>query len=101
MDPQQRFLLFDRTEAPMPENVAPLPRKPASSSVINILTLALQAVSSRMLVFLSMSMSFGLFCWAMWAGETLRLIIAGSFTVLVFLPVLFKGASHGQDGQAP
>lgn len=58
---------------------------------VSILTLALQAVTARMLILIAMSMTFGLFCWAMFQGTTLALWVAGAFAVTVFLPVLLKG----------
>ena len=61
------------------------------------LTLALQAVSSRMTVLISMSMSFGLFCWSLAVGTPLAVGTACAFAILVFLPVLWRG--HGKSSQ--
>ena len=64
---------------------------------VNLLRLALQALSDRALTAITACMSFGLFCWAMTYAGWLRLAIAGTFAVLVFLPVLVKGAYRGKD----
>jgi hypothetical protein len=71
------------------------------ADVAYFLTLALQAVSARVTVLVSMSMSFGLYCWAMWMGTPLAVGTACAFAILVFLPVLWRG--HGKpskDGAA-
>ena len=63
----------------------------------SILALALRAVAYRILLLLTMAASASLFSWAMWSGEWIRLAIAATFTVLVFLPVLLKGERNGKD----
>jgi hypothetical protein len=50
----------------------------------------LRALSFRVLSVLSLLMVAGLFAWAMYAGTTLHLIIAGTFAVLVFIPILWR-----------
>jgi hypothetical protein len=61
---------------------------------VSILSLALQAVSARMVLLIALLMAFSLFCWSMAVGTTLSLYIAGSFAVLVFLPILLRGESR-------
>ena len=61
---------------------------------VALITLALQAVSARMLLFVAMAMTFGLFCWAMWMGTVLALGVAGTFAASVFWPVILKGDGH-------
>jgi hypothetical protein len=61
---------------------------------VSILSLALQAVSSRMVLLIALFMTFGLFCWSMATGTTLSLYMAGAFAVLVFLPILLRGEVH-------
>lgn len=60
-----------------------------------ILDLALRIFTGRLTLLLALGMAFGLFCWAMWMGTTLSLVVAGTFTTLVFLPVLIKESSSG------
>jgi hypothetical protein len=64
---------------------------------VSIISLALQAVSDRMLIFLAMSMTCGLFCWAMWRGDVIGLCVAGVFALSVFIPVLIKGDGHVRE----
>lgn len=61
-----------------------------------IATGALKALSERSMVLYALTMAFGLFAWSMIEPSTIRLVIAGMFSVLVFLPVLwiFKRASN-------
>jgi hypothetical protein len=67
----------------------------------SILALALRAVAAKVVVLLGLSMAFGLFCWAMWAHSYIALAIAAAFSMLVFLPLLFRvltnGDSHAED----
>jgi|WetSurMetagenome_2_1015567.scaffolds.fasta_scaffold696393_3 hypothetical protein len=63
----------------------------------SILSIALGVVTGRMMVILALGMAFGLFCWAMWEHSWIALAIAGTFAVIVFLPVLLKGSSNAQD----
>jgi len=62
----------------------------------SILDLALRILTGRLLVLLALTMNFGLFCWAMWAGTTLALIVAGTFSFLAYLPILLKEHSRDQ-----
>lgn len=68
------------------------------STMVTVLSLALQAVSQRIVVLLAMAMTFGLFAWAMWMHEWIALAIAGTFAALVFLPVLYRSSPNGQNG---
>lgn len=60
------------------------------STMVTVLSLALQAVSQRIVVLLAMFATIGLFAWSMWAHTPLSLYTAGAFAVLVFLPVLWR-----------
>ena len=63
-----------------------------------ILTLALQLLMGRVLLILALGMTFGLYCWSMWAHSWIALAIAGAFSIVVFLPVLMKqGNSNAKD----
>jgi hypothetical protein len=63
----------------------------------SILSIALHLLSKQVTFILALGMAFGLWCWALWAGSWISLAGAGGFTLLVFLPILFRGHSHGKD----
>lgn len=81
----------------MPESatVSTLPPK-ASLTAATVLSLALQALSARILVLIAMSMTFGLFAWGMERGDALSLVTAAVFALLVFLPVYWRGHAQPQ-----
>ena len=56
-----------------------------------ILQALMQILADRMILLLSLLLTFSLFCWAMYEPENNRLILAFSFALSVFLPVLFNG----------
>lgn len=62
----------------------------------SILDLALRILTGRLMVLLALCMTFGLFCWAMWMGTLLSLIVATVFGIFGYLPVLFKEHSRVQ-----
>lgn len=62
-----------------------------------VLTLALEALSSRVVLILATVMSFGLFAWAMSLSTPIAVITAAVFATLVFLPILWR--SHGSPTQ--
>lgn len=64
---------------------------------VSIVTLAIQAITSRVVALIAMIMSFALFCWSLWMGTLLSLCVAGAFAILVFLPVLLKGESRVRE----
>jgi hypothetical protein len=47
-----------------------------------------KVLSARLVLLVVVAMAFGLWCWAMFMDDQLRIISATLFTVLVFLPVL-------------
>jgi hypothetical protein len=55
---------------------------------------ALQVLQARLLVIMSMLMTFGLFCWSMWLESQLAIVIAAAFAVLVFLPILWSAGER-------
>ncbi len=63
----------------------------------NALSIALRIVTIRLLSFLALGMTFGLFCYAMSQASWISYICAGSFAVLVYLPALFSA----HRGSAP
>ena len=44
-------------------------------------------LSTRMMLIMTMLLTFGLFAWAMYAADYTHLAIASAFAVFVFLPV--------------
>ena len=54
-----------------------------------ILQALMQILADRMILLLSLFLTFSLFCWAMYEPENNRLILAFSFALTVFLPCLF------------
>lgn len=67
------------------------------SKAVTVLSLALDALSAKVVVLLAMVMSFGLFAWAMAVGTWLSVATAAIFSVLVFLPILWR--AHGSSTQ--
>ncbi len=59
------------------------------SDLARAVDVGLTVVSRRFLTLLALTMTFGLFCWAMILGTILGIIIAGAFGVAIFLPVLY------------
>jgi hypothetical protein len=58
---------------------------------------ALRVIQERLVLILCMLMTFGMFAWAMWLQSVLGAIIAGTWGLTIFLPVLFagRGGTHG------
>lgn len=67
----------------------------------SFLVLALRVLSERVLTFIALLITSGLFAWSMWMQTVLACIIASLFGGVIFLPVLFvgrqRGASHAED----
>jgi hypothetical protein len=64
-----------------------------------LLRITQETLATRVLVFVALLMSFGLFCWAMVYGDWPRLLIAATFALIVFLPILLrKETSDGHSG---
>jgi hypothetical protein len=62
---------------------------------IQLVRLALNVISERLLVILAMILSFSLACWTMAQGTPERIITLAIFVLGVFLPILFKvGTKH-------
>lgn len=60
------------------------------SSLVDAVDAALTVLTHRLLTLVALAMSFGLFCWAMYAATWVQAAVAGGFAVVVFLPVLAK-----------
>jgi hypothetical protein len=62
-----------------------------------ILDVLLKALGTKVLMLLSLVMSFGLFCWAMWLQTLLGVIVAGAFGLGALWPVLYIGMQRSSD----
>jgi hypothetical protein len=66
-----------------------------------LLRLTYRVLAMRILVYVALVMTAGLFCWALAAGTWQALATSGTFAVFVFLPILYRCArkedSDGQD----
>jgi hypothetical protein len=69
-----------------------------ATDAASVLSIAMQVVSQKAILILTLGVTAGLFFWAMWAHSWIALAIAASFAVLVFLPVLLRGDKRAQDG---
>jgi hypothetical protein len=66
---------------------------------VSLITLALKVISDRLITILALSMSCGLACYTMWAGDWTRVATLGIFVVFSYLIVKNKESSHGQSSQ--
>ncbi len=68
--------------------------------VVQALAVATQAgirvLSARLLAFVALSMTFGLFCWAMWAHEWIAYFTAATFNLMTFIPALVLSRLRGE-----
>jgi len=68
-------------------------------AIFSVAKVMIRLLSARLLCFLALIMTFGLFSWALWAGTWVSFASAGGFALSVFLPVLWrtitKGDVHG------
>lgn len=60
---------------------------------------ALNVLQARLVLVLTLLLTFTLFCWAMWIQTQLATIIAAAWACLVFLPVLYTGGRHGIEAR--
>ena len=56
---------------------------------------ALGVLQARVVLVLTLVLTFALFAWAMWLQTQLGTIIAAAWAILVFLPVLYTGGRRG------
>lgn len=63
---------------------------------------ALRILAVRLVLILTLLLTFGLFAWAMAAPDVLRCMIAFTWGLTIFLPVLFAGggAHHAAERQS-
>ncbi len=57
-------------------------------TVLIVLQTGMNVLAARVLTLLTLLMTFGLFCWAMYLGTIYAGVLAGGFGVIIFLPVL-------------
>lgn len=60
-----------------------------SDGLVQAIDVGLTVLNHRILTILALLMAFGLFSWAMYAGDWVHLTIAGAFGVIIFLPILW------------
>jgi hypothetical protein len=64
---------------------------------VSLITLALKVISDRLITILALSMSCGLACYTMWAGDWTRVATLGIFVVFSYLIVRNKESSNGKS----
>lgn len=84
----------------MPElKVVENPAPQQDHSVVDILVganVALKLISARLVTILALVMTCGMFVWTMCDPTILRCIMAATWAVVIFLPVLWAGR-RGHD----
>lgn len=60
---------------------------------------ALHVIQARVVLVVTLLLTFALFCWAMWLQTQLGTIIAAAWALLVFLPVLYTGGRRGIEAK--
>lgn len=63
---------------------------PPAQAFATALSVALRILSSRALCFMALAMSFGLFTWAMVERSTIAFAAATTFSVITYLPALWR-----------
>jgi hypothetical protein len=69
------------------------------ASLIKFVRIALEVLSDRMVTILALSMSCGLACYTMWAGDWTRVATLGIFVLFAYLVVQTKEKRHGDKEQ--
>jgi hypothetical protein len=60
---------------------------------------ALGVLQARIVLVITLMLTFALFAWAMWLQTQLGTIIAAAWAILVFLPVLYTGGRRGIEAE--
>jgi putative Mn2+ efflux pump MntP len=63
---------------------------PPQQAFATAISIALRLVSIRLLSFLALGMTFGLFCYAMVQASWISFVCAATFAVLIYLPALLS-----------
>jgi len=67
------------------------------ATFLTILRLCLSVLSERLIVLLSLGMTFVLSLWVMYDPSQLRMYVAGGFAVLVFIPSAWRSRNERQQ----
>lgn len=70
---------------------------PDFETVTKVIGIGLRMLAMRILILLSMCMTFGLFCWSVGTQSWLGFTCAATFAAMVFLPSLFTEARKTGD----
>jgi len=62
-----------------------------------LIRLALEVISDRLITILALSMSCGLACYTLWAGEWTRVVTLSIFTMFAYLMVTNKERSNAKQ----
>lgn len=65
------------------------------SQVLTLIDILLRSLGMRVVMILTLAMTFALFCWAMWKQTPLAFAVACAFGIGVLWPVLFVGWREG------
>ena len=68
--------------------------------VVAAVEVAYKMLACKVLAFLALAMTFGLFAWAMYLATWLHFAIAGAFGVCIFLPVLWHAKPPANVGES-
>jgi len=66
---------------------------------IALIRLALEVISDRLITILALTMSCGLACYTMWAGDWTRVSTLGIFVVFSYLVVTQKERNNAKQQQ--
>ena len=58
---------------------------------LEMIRIAMETVSERFVMILTLLMVFALFGWTIYDPSVLKIVGSGLFALFVFLPVLFRG----------
>ena len=72
------------------------PQQPALVDILVGADVALKIISARLITILALVMTCGMFVWTMCDPVTLRCIMAATWAVVIFRPVLWAGR-RGHD----
>jgi hypothetical protein len=71
------------------------------AQILEAIDVLLRALGTKVLCIMALLMTFALYAWAMWKGNTLAFLTAAAFGIAVLLPVLLatfyvRGNDHGR-----
>ena len=68
--------------------------------LLKFLATGTRVLSSRLLLFVTLMLTFSLFVWAMHSPDYFRIATASIFAIVIFLPVRALDASGGKNDKA-